>query len=122
MPIIAIKTLLKPADIAQSLQQISEQFSQASEIDLQHISMTWETFSADHYLVGGQLETTSDRHPILVQLITPDFQNDDQTADMLNALAQSISSSLNWPLNRIFITHHPVSSGHVFDQGKIMHW
>jgi hypothetical protein len=117
------------------LEGISEDFSRETEIALEHVTATWEFFLPGHYAVAGKAEEQQPRpalpgplggpgksHPILVDLLTPDF-NDAKTIErMLKCIAKSLAKRAGILPNNIFINHRQAHSGMVFDNGEIVRW
>ncbi len=126
MPFIHIKSLPfeKSVEIKTVLEGISEDFSHETEIALEHVTATWEFFLPGHYAVAGKSEEQQPgkSHPILVDLLTPDF-NDAKTVErMLKCIAKSLAKRAGVLRDNIFINHRHAHSGMVFDNGKIVRW
>jgi len=126
MPFIHIKSLpLKDSfDIPKILRGINRDFSEKTGIELMHLHATWEFFQPSHYAKG---DTTPEhqpeaRHPIIVDLLTPDFNDADTIRLMLETIAASIASRLPFPIDNIFVNHRRAHAGMVFDDGKIVEW
>jgi len=126
MPFILIKSLpLKnPVDISAVLRGINRDFSKKTGIALMHLHSTWEFYPPGHYAKG---DTTPEhqpeaRHPIIVDLLTPDFNDAETIRLMLQTIAESIAACLPFPINNIFINHRQAHSGMVFDDGKVVEW
>lgn len=62
------------------------------------------------------------RHPIIVDLLTPDFNDAETIRLMLKTIAASIAARLPFPFDNIFINHHQAHAGMVSDDGKIVEW
>lgn len=126
MPFIHIKSLpLKdPVDIAEVLRGINRDFSEKTGIELMHLHATWEFYQPGHYAKG---DTTPEnqpeaRHPIIVDLLTPDFNDVDTIRLMLKTIAASISTRLPFPINNIFVNHRQAHSEMVYDDGEVVAW
>ena len=126
MPFIHIKSLpfQEPLDMPSIIEEIAGDFSEKTGIEPRHVHTTWEYFMPRHYAKGGEApEYQPDaHHPLIVDLLTPDFNDSDTIAVMLETLAESISKRVAFPKNNIFINHRQAHSGRVFDDGKIVHW
>lgn len=126
MPFIQIKSLPlhKDRDIPTVLREINRDFARATGIDPLHLHATWEFFAPGHYAKGEHTPTHQPeaRHPLIVDLLTPDFNNNETIRLMLQTLADSIARHLDFPINNIFINYHQAHSGMVFDDGKIVEW
>lgn len=126
MPFIHIKSLpLKdPADIAKVLRAINRNFAEKTGIDPMHLHATWEFYQPGHHAKGdtAPAQQPEARHPIIVDLLTPDFNDAETIRLMLKTLAESISARFPFPIDNIFINHRQAYSGMVFDDGKIVEW
>lgn len=124
MPFIHIKSLPLKVRIKPVLQGLCRDFAKASGIEIKHVHATWEFFLPDHYAVGGKTRDrqVSSSHPILVDLLTPDFNDVDMVGGMLKSIAASLSKRAKIPRTNIFINHRHAHSGMVFDNGQIERW
>ena len=61
-------------------------------------------------------------HPVLVDLLSPDFNSPEQIENMLRVVAASIAKRAQVSLNNIFINHRRAHSGMVFDAGEVVRW
>lgn len=126
MPFIHIKSLplTRPLDVPVAIQAISTDFSERTGIALQHIHVTWEFYQPGHYAKGGdtaEFQPEAD-FPIIVDLLSPDFNDPQKIERMLGAAAESIAKRAGFPLDNIFINHRQAHSGMVFDEGDIVRW
>lgn len=126
MPFIHVKSLplkssLKMNDVVEGL---TRDFAQGTGIGLEHVTATWEFLPSAHYAVAGKsaLHQPKDSHPILVDLLVPDFNSSDDVEKMLPLIASSISRQTSVPFNNIFINCRQAASGFVLDTGKIIRW
>ncbi|MEW8626125.1 MAG: hypothetical protein AB2551_10255 [Candidatus Thiodiazotropha sp.] len=126
MPFIHIKSLPfeQPRDISRILQLITEDFSAASGIDKQHITVTWDLLSAGYYTVAGEVSDyqPDSGHPLLVEMLLPDFNSREKIADYIKAVADSLSRHAQVPVNNLFINCRLARPGQVFDAGDLVHW
>ena len=126
MPFIHIKSLpLKNSvDVTSVIRRIAMDFSTKVGIDLSHIHTTWEYYQPGHYAKGDKISDiqSATNYPIIVDLLTPDFNNASQIAVMLETIAESISTNCEFTKKNIFINHRQAHSGMVFDDGEIVHW
>ena len=126
MPFIHIKSLpfSPPLDRGRNVAAIARDFSEKMGIDLLHIHTTWEFYASGCYAKGdGTPEyQPEERHPLIVDLLTPDSNDRDVIARMLETLAESLSTHATFPKKNIFINHRQAHSGMVFDDGKIVRW
>ncbi len=130
MPFIQIKSLpFEDAfDVSEAVLAITKDFSEGNDIPAFHVHTTWEFYLPGHYAKG---EAAPDYHPVAVQppshplivdLLTPDFNDADTIEKMLVTLANSIANHAPVSLDRIFINHRQARSGMVFDDGKVVKW
>jgi phenylpyruvate tautomerase PptA (4-oxalocrotonate tautomerase family) len=126
MPFIKIKSLKfeKPINIGEIIVNLSKEFSGKVGIDLEHIHVIWEYLDPDHYAMAGK--TTKEQplktHPILVDLLVPEFIEPDKIKMMLESVAESISCHSGIPIKNIFINCAYAHSEMVFDSGKLEKW
>ena len=126
MPFIRIKSLPfeEKFNITKTVLGISNDFSLGNSIPVNHVHTTWEFYTSGHYAKGENAPTFQpySHHPIIVDLLTPDFNGKEEIKIMLESLAKSISNHSKMNLSNIFINHQPAQSGMVFDDGKIVEW
>lgn len=126
MPFIHIKSLPfdKPQDTRTLVEEISREFAALTGIGLEHVTTTWEFLPEGCYAVGGRAASFQprDTHPVLVDLLSPDFNSPELVEKMFHALGRSISSRVEVSERNIFINHRKAYSGRVFDSGKIIRW
>lgn len=126
MPFVHIKSLplssgFQPTEI---IGDICKDFSEGVGVGIEHVTVTWEYFSEGHYAVAGIVAETQPEktHPILVDLLAPDFNSEEQVVKMLQVLGLSISSRAKVRIDNIFINHRVAHSGGVFDSGTVVQW
>ncbi|MDH5767320.1 MAG: hypothetical protein OEZ38_14995 [Gammaproteobacteria bacterium] len=126
MPFIHIKSLpFKQAfESASTLININREFSEKNNIPEFHIHSSWEFYLPGHYAKGDQApsEQPDNFHPVIVDLLTPDFNDNQTIAGMLSSLADSIHRHAPVAIDRIFINHRQAHSGMIFDDGKVVSW
>lgn len=126
MPFIHIKSLpfQQPLDVPRVIEGIARDFAEKTDIELLHVHTTWEFLQPGHYAKGDRTPEyqPNAHHPLIVDLLTPDFNDNDTIAVMLETIAESISKRAAFPKNNIFINHRHAHSAMVFDDGEIVHW
>lgn len=126
MPFIHVKSLPldKPIDISAVIEELTKDFAEETGIGLEHVTATWEYFPQGHYAVAGKAASRQpmDSHPVLVDLLAPDFNTAEAVEKMLAAVASSISKRAKISIDNIFINHRQAQSGMVFDSGEIVTW
>ncbi|MGF1546613.1 MAG: hypothetical protein ACFCUG_04770 [Thiotrichales bacterium] len=126
MPVIQIKSLpfAEPKDLGKLVEAVSADFARDAEIALKYVSVTWELLPPHSYAVAAVTQPTQPRasHPVLVNLLTPDFNTNDQITTMIESLAQAIARHAGIRVENIFIAQQPAKSGRIFDSGKIVRW
>lgn len=126
MPFIHIKSLpfKKPLKLHAVLEGVTKDFSKGTGIELEHVTATWEFFPPDQYAVAGSSarRQPSHSHPVLVDLLAPDFNSPTRVKKMLKIVAASISTRTNVPMANIFINARRAHAGMVFDKGQIVVW
>jgi phenylpyruvate tautomerase PptA (4-oxalocrotonate tautomerase family) len=126
MPFIHIKSLPfdRSFNVTSVLEGLSKDFAKGTGLGLQYVTATWEFFPAGHYAVAGKAEShqPENSHPVLVDLLSPDFNSPEKVEKMLHIVASSISKRAKLPISNIFINHRQAHSGMVFDAGEVGRW
>lgn len=126
MPFIHVKSLpfATPLDMRAIVEGMTKDFSKGTGVGLEHVSATWEFLLPGHYAVAGQAvaQQPATSHPVLVDLLSPDFNSPAQIEKMLRTVASSISKRANVHDANIFVNHRHAHSGAVFDGGNIVRW
>lgn len=126
MPFIAVQSLpfRQTLPVSQILASVTSDFANATGIDANYVTATWQFYAPDHYVSGGQGAgyQPDDSHPLLVQLLCPDFHSSASVEIMLRAIASSLSRHTGVPARNVFVHHAAARSGSVFDQGDIRRW
>ena len=126
MPFIHVKSLplARSVDIGRVLEELSRDFAQACGVELKHVHATWEVMKPRHYAVAGRAAARQPKssHPLLVDLLSPDF-NDAKTIEaMLESVASSLAKRAGVSRENIFAHHRQARSGMVFDAGRVERW
>ena len=110
--------------MGQWLTTLAYEFSQQTGIIAEHISIGWLYFDKGHYLDNTNITDyqTKNSHPLIVELLAPDFNTPENIQAMINVLARIISNTCDININNIFIYAHTATSGQVFDDGHIINW
>lgn len=126
MPFIHIKSLPfeRDIDVESWLKEINQDFSDKTGIGLGDISVTWEFFQEGAYCVTGITKTLQpdSSHPILVDLLVPDFNENEKIERMMNICAKKISLVSGVDTTNVFVNCRTAKSGWVFDAGQIVTW
>jgi len=126
MPFIHVRSLPfdRLFDASAALEGITRDFAKETGIELGHVTATWEFLSPGHYAVAGKAASRQPRgsHPILVDLLAPDFNSVAKVEKLLAAVASSISKRAKVSVTNVFINHRQARSGRVFDAGEIVRW
>ncbi len=126
MPFIHVKSLPfeQSLDIAAVLEGLSRDFAEGTSTGIEHVTATWEFLPAGHYAVAGKAASYQPQssHPVLVDLLSPDFNSPQKIERMLQVAASSIARRTGIPIDNIFINHRAAHSGMVFDAGEIVRW
>ncbi|HSC81809.1 MAG TPA: hypothetical protein VLC08_15730 [Chitinolyticbacter sp.] len=107
-----------------AIEQISADFAEATGISLEHVTITWRWLAPGHYAVAGKAvaRQPADSHPLLIELLTPDFHAPAAIEQMLTALADSLGRRTPVSSRNVFIQHRRTRAGRVFDAGRIVRW
>lgn len=126
MPFILIKSLPfeKPFDVSAVIEGLSKDFAKGTGIGLEHVTVIWGFLTPGHYAVAGKTaqHQPQDSHPVLVDLLAPDFNAAESIEQMLTNVARSISTRTKVPITNIFINHRQARAGTVLDAGEIVRW
>ena len=126
MPFIHISALPRDEapDIAPLLESLCQEFAATVGIDVEHVSATWTWLQPGHYAVGGRTaqQQPVDSHPLLVDLLAPDFNSARQVETMLVAIVDCLAAQGIAGRDNIFINHRAAASGRVYDGGEIVRW
>ncbi len=126
MPFIHIKSLpfVPSFNVASVLEGLTKDFAKGIGVGVEHVTATWEFLPAGHYAVGGTAANNQPEssHPVLVDLLSPDFNAPEKIEKMLRVVASSLSERVKIPISTIFINHRQAHSGMVFDAGEIARW
>lgn len=114
MPFIHIKSLplRESLDVPHIIKGITQDFAEKTNIDLLHVHTTWEFYKPGYYAKGGKTANfqPDTNYPIIVDLLTPDFNDATSITLMLETIAQSIATRAEFPKNNIFINHRQAHS------------
>ena len=126
MPFIHVKSLPFNShfDTSAALEGITRDFAKETGIGLEHVTATWEFLAPGHYAVAGRASSRQPRgsHPVLVELLAPDFNPGAKIEKMLAAVASSIAKRARIPVTNIFVNFRRARSRRVFDAGAIVRW
>jgi hypothetical protein len=106
------------------VEHIARSFSDANDIDLKYVTVTWNFLPENQYAFAGHTVEfqTRDSHPLLVDLIIPGFHSEDRIEKLMKSLAYVISSATGIGMTNIFIHTQRARSGMVYDQGDVVKW
>ena len=126
MPFIHVKSLPfnEPCDVRAVLEGLTRDFAASTVIKLEHVTATWEFLPEGHNAVAGSAAHNQPKasHPVLVELVAPDFNSPEDVEIMLETVALSISKRAKVQKDNIFISYRGVGSGMVFDRGEVVRW
>lgn len=126
MPFIHVKSLPFSSffDASAALEGVTRDFAKETGIGLEHVTATWEFLAPGHYAVAGKAVSRQPRgsHPILVDLMVPDFNSGATVKKMLGAVASSIAKRARVSVANVFVNLRQARSGMVFDAGEIVRW
>ena len=126
MPFIHVKSLPfnETRDVRAALEGLTRDFAESTGINLEHVTATWDFLPEGNYAVAGSvaLHQPQDSHPVLVELVAPDFNSPEDVETMLETVALSISKRVEVQKDNIFVSYRGVCSGTVFDRGEVVRW
>mgnify|MGYP001233947554 CR=1 FL=1 len=122
MPMIQVRAragvVEKPIHLL--LANVSRVFAERADVALADVCIEWQTLPQGHCVVGG--ESHAPPYALLVSLMTPDSYGEARIATLLETLAVALADNAGLLPEQIFISHLPVASGHVWDQGQVVRW
>lgn len=126
MPFIQVRSLPfePPLSMGGVVEGLTTDFANGTGVSIEHVTATWEFMKPGHYAVAGQAASfqSTETHPVLVDLLVPDFNGEAVIEKMLLAVASSIEKRTGVPASNVFINCRTAASGQVFDAGKVEHW
>ena len=125
MPIIKVTSLpFENQDSAAWPVQVCEHFARSTEIPLKHVSVTWQLLPGGHYASAGTRAQyqPQDSHPIIVEIMLPDFYALDRVEKIIKAAVEAISFASRMAKTNVFVQVNRARSGAVFDEGRIVRW
>lgn len=126
MPFINIKSLPQPGnpDLKPVMQQLSGRFARDMDIHEKNVTVTWEILAPERYLNNGRFapEQTQDSHPVIVELLVPDFNSQPRIEKMMECIVELLSVALSIPVGNVFVNCRTAMSGMVLDKGEIVKW
>ena len=126
MPLIHVKSLPfdQPFDVSSVVEGLTTDFAKELGIALEHVTATWEFLLPGHYAVAGKAvpHQPKDTHPILVEVLAPDFHSAQDVEKMLTIVASSLPQRAGVHLSNIFVIYRPAYSGRILDAGEVVRW
>lgn len=126
MPFVHVRSLPfeSPLSMSSVVEGITRDFANGTGVGLENVTATWDLVTPGHYAVAGQSASfqPSGTHPVLVDLLVPEFNAAEVIEKMLFVIASSISRRTGVPESNIFINCRTAASAHVFDAGKVERW
>ncbi len=126
MPFIHVTSLPfdPPLDTRLAVETVSKDFAADTGIALEHITVTWNYLAPGCQAVAGKTTDyqPENTHPVLVDLLVPDFNDAGTIERMLESAAAGISIHAKVDIKNIFINCRHAHSGMVFDAGQVVRW
>lgn len=125
MPILRITSLpFENQDSTDWASAISAQFSKITEIPVKNVSVAWHLLLGGHYSYNGVGVNfqPQDSHPMIVEVMLPDFYALDRVELIIKAVVESICRVTKMPKENIFVQVNRARSGAVYDDGRIIRW
>lgn len=125
MPIIRITSLpFENQDSSAWPKAVCEAFSTATEIPLQHVSVTWQLLPCGHYAHAGHntYYQPNNSHPLIVEILLPDFYALDRVEKIMQCTVSAIHDVVGMPKENIFVQVNRARSGAVYDEGRVVRW
>ena len=126
MPFIRIESLPfeQAFEVPDIVRAINRELAAVTAIDLDHLHTCWSFVPRGCYAKGDSSPEYQPElnHPLIVDLLAPDFIDDAIIKLMFETIADSISRHASFPRQNIFINHRIARSGRVFDDGSVVDW
>ena len=126
MPFVHVRSLPVPPpfDAAVAVRTISAELARAAEVEERHVTVTWQTLAPGHYASGGEIAAQQPpaSHPVLVDLLAPDFYSEERVEAMLRAVAAAVSREARVAVENVFVEFRSAASGRVLDGGDVVRW
>jgi phenylpyruvate tautomerase PptA (4-oxalocrotonate tautomerase family) len=126
MPFAHVRSLPVPPpfDAAVAVRTISAELAHAAAVAERHVTVTWQTLAPGHYASGGETAAEQPRasHPVLIDVLAPDFYTEERIEAMLSAVAAAVSRAAGVAADNVFVDFRPARSGHVLDGGDAVRW
>ena len=125
MPILRITSLpFENQDSSTWSAEVCKHFAEITDIPLKHVSATWQLLPNGHYAYAGENAhfQPRDSHPLIVEVMLPDFYALDRVEKIIMAVVEAVSTVTHLPTKNIFVQVNRARSGAVFDEGRIARW
>jgi phenylpyruvate tautomerase PptA (4-oxalocrotonate tautomerase family) len=126
MPFVHVRSLPVAGDFdaEDAVRAISTEFAARTDVDEQHVTVTWQTLEPGHYASGGETARAQPvgSHPVLVELFAPDSNSDERIEQMLLIVARAVAAQAGVEPENVFVHFRPARSGEVFDGGQVGRW
>ena len=126
MPFVHVRSLPVPPpfDATLAVRAVSAEVARAAAVDERHVTVTWQTLAPGHYASGGETAAEQPRatHPVLVDLLAPEFYAEERIEAMLRAVAAAVSREARVADENVFVDFRSAASGRVLDGGDVVRW
>lgn len=125
MPLVRIHCLpVEALDIGLAVRGVTGALVAATDVAPENISVVWNELSPDSYAHRGDLAEAASAtgHPVIVDLIAPDFHRPHIVQLMMKTLANEVGAISGAGTNNVLVIHQPLGSGHVYDAGNLVNW
>jgi hypothetical protein len=111
-------------DVGAAVRAITRDFAVGARVEARHVTVTWEVIEPGHYAHAGKTATgqPARSHPVLVELLAPDFHDDESVERMLVTTAEAVAAQAGVPPENVFVEFRAARAGRVFDEGAIARW
>ncbi|MBA3581463.1 MAG: hypothetical protein H0W44_03305 [Gammaproteobacteria bacterium] len=126
MPIIQIKALpfAQKPNMTNVLEQLTTDFETSLGIGREQINIVWQWIEPNHYAAKGVVaaQQAHDSHPLLVEIIAPDFSKKTKIAQMLICVVNSLAASTGLPRENVYAMFREIHTGCSYHRGEIVKW
>lgn len=126
MPFLHVRSLPPPGsfDAGAAVRAITREFAAGAGVEARHVTVTWQLLESEHYAHAGETAAgqPGDSHPVLVELVAPDFHSDESAERMLVTAAEAVARQAGVGRENVFVELRAARAGRVFDGGEVVRW
>ena len=124
MPFLHVRSLPLEAEVGAAVSAVSRAFAEQAGVAEEHVTVTWDVLAPRAYAHAGATAARqpADSHPVIVDLLAPDFNDAARVEEMVRAAAAAVAREAGVGAGNVFVNAREARSGRVFDGGEIVRW